>query len=286
MRKAIVLCAIMFTSAVVLQADLGTCLMYHAKFYLNNGEVFNGSFEVCGEGEFVFLGEDGKNEFCNDEGLMELLNGLHKSDYFWGFSPGFSISENDLDKIPVVKNFYNVQPKGMNKQMDRELPVFGFVAKKDLIMLDPADLDKVVFWDVEYVQRSWDFSEVVIGSQGMIDTVLTERYWNLIYLDDVSFDLDTLRFSDSGIMSGYILINYNARNNVEELKRLARLKFQSLKINAFMQEVKKDHGIGEYEPVSDEVYEIFEVRWKQKIQGIKDWFWKRGVVVAYVWTGC
>ena len=286
MRKAIVLCAIMVTSNIVLQADLGSCLMYHAKFYLTSGEVFTGSFEVCGEGAFAVLGEDGKNEYCSDEGLMMLLKELQESDYFWGYSFGFSIHENDLDNIPVVKNFYNIQPKGMNKRMDFQLPLYGFVAREDLIMIDPADLDKVVFWDVEYAQRSWYSSEVVIGNQKMIDTVLTERYWNLLYVDDASFGLDTLTFSTSGIMSGYVLINYNARNNEEELKRLARLKFQSLDINAYLQKVKKEYGIEEHEPVTNEVYDKFEVRWKQKIQGIKDWFWKRGILVVYVWSGC
>jgi hypothetical protein len=72
MKKLMLSAIITVLTSATLKADLGSCLVYHAAFYLRDGTNFKGCFEVSGYNNEAYLDDNGVNPFCNDKGVLAL----------------------------------------------------------------------------------------------------------------------------------------------------------------------------------------------------------------------
>ena len=158
-----------------LQADLGSCIVYQAKFYLKDGSTFNGCFEYSGyEKEAYFDREtESRNEYCNDEGVFTLFKKLQKrmgESYQRRFPEGPSVSY-----VEVYKNLEAIPLRSVGGQNRSTFKGYGFTAQKDIIMLDTSDIEKMVFWDATYTKREWLTSRIHISTKSMFKFLLPEN---------------------------------------------------------------------------------------------------------------
>jgi len=251
---------IWFTSS--LKADLGSCVYYQAKFYLKDGTTFNGGFEVVGYDGPSYLGEENTNEFCNDEGIFKLFKRMQRQ-YGQRY---FDEEYIDYGKFSVFKNLNYVTPLNRGKSNKYYNPTYGFITKGDIVYLDSTEIEKMVFWDATYTKRAWLTSEIIVGSEGKPDS---------------------LSFSREETMWGYEIINYNSRNNEEELKRLANLKLSFLvDTQRFYESFKKKNGIAKNEIMNNHLRRKAEEALAKKIQNARDWLWKRGILIIQINGTC
>lgn len=61
MKKLLIFPFVFFLLLSFAHADLGSCTVYHAKFYLKDGRFFNACFEVGGDGLASWLEERNTN---------------------------------------------------------------------------------------------------------------------------------------------------------------------------------------------------------------------------------
>lgn len=255
-----------------LKADLGSCVVYHAKFYLKNGTVFNGCFEFSGYFEEASLDEKNTNRFCNDKGVFELLK--KKQREYYGL-------------VVVYKNLYYVEPLPMRKRQDEEPPQYGFVTPSDIVLLDSSDIVQMIFWSAEYSKRYWLTSEIITGTTEMLDTLRHKKYWNSLVFTTEGWESDTISFQEyiDGPYGGYALYNYNPQINVAELKRLVHLKFP-VNYEAITREFNRKHKIKEGQEWTPKQRVLHEEAINRKMQSIKEWFWKKGIVLVAVNGTC
>ena len=279
--------SILFTvfSLSFAKADLGNALVYYAKFYLNDGSSFKGCFEVNSYESDAYLDENGTNEYCNDKGVYNLLKKLQDQGNHFREDGGIQ-TEVNYNKIPIYKNIHSISPRSIKKSESQWELTYGFVDINDIVFLDTSDIDKIVFWEAKQSERLWLTSEMVIGTAGMIDTVVHQQYWNSIVVDFEASSEDSLAFGKYEAMWGYRLINYNPNNNVEELKRLANLKFHLRMEEDFLKRFRKNQNLAETETTSVEQDRLaFEAR-QRYFQSIRLWFWKKGIIMIRVNGTC
>jgi len=277
-----------FWGVFTLKADLGSCVYYQAKFYLKDGTSFNGGFEVVGYDGPSYLGQENTNEFCNDAGVFKLFKRMQWEYGRWQIEDE-ETGEKDANfgKFQVYKNLDYVTPIKRGKSNRYYKPTYGFIKKGDIVYLDSTEIEKMVFWDATYTQREWLTAEIIVGSQGMLDTIKKEKYWNSIVLDLENSKSDFLAYSLYESMWGYELINYNSKNNEEELKRLAKLKLSFLAdTRRFYDAFKKKNGIDKHEIMSNRLRRKAEEALGNKLQNARDWLWKRGVVIIRINGTC
>lgn len=284
MRNLVLL--IMFSTVwatATIKADLGSCVYYQAKFYLKDGTTFNGGFEFAGYAGPSYLGQENTNEFCNDEGIFRLFKDMQRQ-YGQRY---FEEADANSGKFPIYKNFDYVTPIKRGKSNRYYNPTYGFIIKGDIVYLDSTEIEKMVFWDANYTKREWLTSEIIVGSQGMLDTIKNEKYWNSIVLDLENSKPDSLAFSSWDSMWGYELINYNPKNNEQELRRLAKLKLSFLADSRkFYDSFKAKNGLAKSEMMSDSLRRKADKALADKLQNVKDWLWKRGVVIIRINGTC
>lgn len=273
MKKLLLLTILFSLFSSQLKADFGSCVVYHAKFYLKNGTNFNACFEEWGYD--TYLDDNGSNQFCSDKGVFELFK-KQQHEYKNG-------------KVPVYKNLYYVQPRFLRKQAADQIPSYGFVTEEDLVLLDSNAISKMIFWKAEYSKRYWYTSEIIVGTLGMLDTLQNQQYWNSLVFATQDWESDTIVYQDYGFIDGpyggFALYNYNAQINVAELKRLINLKF-TVHADTFLQEFKRKYKIKETDEWTSTIQEKYEKFVSTKIKALKTWFWKRGVLVVEVNGTC
>lgn len=290
MKNLVVVVALAIFCPVLLKADLGSCVVYQAKFYLKDGTTFNACFESRGYDKGSYLDDNETNEFCNDEGVFQLLKYLQKNKRYSYSKDAFVQQKADYKKMVVFKKLETLIPQKRIKDDHYFHWQYGFVAKEDIVFVDSTEIKKMVFWSATYAKRRWLESEILVCNQELMETIAEQKYWNEIYVT-VNQE-DTLNFSkspNSMLMEGYHLINYSPNNNVKELQRLARLKLSFLtseKQRQFWEKFRKKHNITSDERMQEELkrkgYEIME----RKIQKAKDWLWQRGIVAIRVNGTC
>lgn len=279
---SILLTAFSFSIA---KADLGNALVYYAKFYLKDGSSFKGCFEVYSYDSDAYLDKNGTNEYCSDEGVFTLLKRIQNQGAHLRDDGGIQ-TETNYNKVPIYKTINYISPRSIKKSENLWEMVYGFVDLDDIVFLDTADIDKVIFWDAKPSERLWLTSEMVIGTKGMIDTVLHQQYWNSIVVDFEASSEDSLAFGKYGAMWGYRLINYNPNNNIEELKRLANIKFRLIMDDRFWDNFRKEKNLTGTDSMSPE-QERYDFEAKQQyFQSIRLWFWKKGIVMIRVNGTC
>lgn len=264
-----------------LQADLGSCLVYQAKFYLKDGTIVKGGFEAHGYDSFSGLDANGTNAYCSDAGMLKLIKILQRRGYD-NSGDGGGQKKKDLGRVPVYKNLYYAEPRPFGKRTNIDPDIYGFSTAADIVFIDSNDISKVIFWSVAYTRRGWLGSELIIGTRGMIDTVENQRFWNSIV---VTLDTDSLIFSEDAEW-GYRLINYNSRNNVEELKRLARSQFTPQLERKVWQEFRRQHRLPDNMAMTMEMQALGIEMLERKMQQIRMWFWKRGILMVKINGNC
>lgn len=268
-------------------ADGGSCLFYQAKFYLKNGTIIKGGFEVFGEStqDYCMLNDNGNNPYCSDEGILKLVKKLQREGFHPWPGDGGIQKKSDYGKLPVYKNMYYLSPRSLKKRSNDNHEWYGFLTENDIVFVDSSEIKKVVFWSAEYSERYWLTSGIVVGTTGMIDTVRNKAYWNSIVVSMDNYTSDSLEIYEEP-MAGYRLINYNPGVNIEGLKQYARLKFHPRMEEKYSEEFMRKHRTPTDEKQSRELDRLREEMFERKIQLIRLWFWKKGIVMIRINGTC
>lgn len=273
MKKWLLLTLLVTLFSVTLKADLGSCVVYHAKFYLKNGAVFNGCFEFTGYFEGTYLNEQNTNRFCNDKGVFEL----------------FKKQQIETGKVKVYKTLHYLHPRPLRKRRGEALPNYGFVLQEDKVTLDSSSILKLKFRRAEYSKREWLMSEIIVGTAGMLDTIRHHRYWNRVIASTENWETEGFMFKQhqyiDGPYGGFALYNYNPQVNIAEMKRLVRLKLP-LDQAALTEKFKRKHRLKDDQFWTREMQLLYNEEFAQKMQDIKRWFWAKGILMVTIQGTC
>lgn len=261
MKKLLLLTVLFSLISATVKADFGNCVVYHAKFYLKNGDVFNGCFEYSSYFEEAGLDNNNSNRFCNDKGVFDL----------------FKKKQRGNSKVEVYKTLYYVQLRP-RKQTDKWLPSYGFVFPMDMMHLDSSEISTLRFQSAEHSKREWIASKVIVGTSSVLDSIRQKRYWNSLSFCTSDEESDTIRLDYIGHHGGYILYNYNPKINVAELKRLVYLRF-SPQNAAFLQKFRKKHRLKKGQEWTPKLLQLYQ-------EAISQWFWERGILIVEFQATC
>lgn len=200
-----------------LKADLGSSLVYKARFFLKNGERQVGYFEIFSYGEEA----NTNNKYCNDKGVYEVV----KKD----------LKNNNLDSLTIYKKIwfpkYFYWPRS-KEELDADwVERFGAVNKEDVIKIAFKDISFTVYISSKVNSRNWQ-SEILITTQEVIDKLDSVKWFN--HAEATQY----VEVSELGGVqgNGFIFFNYNPKINEAEIIRLYKLKEKQL----FQQE--KENG--------------------------------------------
>jgi len=273
MKKWLLLIALFPLFCLPLKADLGSCVVYHAKFYLKDGRIFNACFEVAGYFEGTRLDENNTNPFCNNAGVFRL----------------FKKEQRENGQVPVYKSLRTVRPRPLRRAKDDYQPNYGFVLRSERLLLDSNSIVKLVFRRAEGSKRDWYTSRVLLGTSGIFDTIQQQRYWNRLVFAIRTDRPDNLDIEEHNLISGpydgFALYNYNPRINVAELKRLARLKFP-LDEKALRQAFVQKYKLRDDQAWPPELIHLYDKTLAQKAQSIGEWLWKKGILLVVINGTC
>lgn len=275
MKKSMFLFLLAAFLARELKADLGSCVVYHARFYLKNGMIFNACFEYSGYANGAMLDDKGSNEFCSDAGVFRLFKIKQREDHY-------------NNKSTVYKNLHYVSPRALRKNANSELPVYGFVLTEDVVLLDSGEIRKMVFWKAGYTKRDWLTSEIITGTQGMLDTLSNEKYRNkIVFQNEEESDSTRIRYVEyiDGPYSGFALYNYNAQINAAELKRLVERWFP-IQYHAFWKDFAKKHKANGDIPLPSGLFRLGTEILEKRMQKARRWFWEKKIVLIAVNGTC
>ncbi len=273
MKKLLLLTVLFSLISATVKADYGNCVVYHAKFYLKNGDIFNGCFEFISDIEEANLDKNNSNRFCNDKGVFDL----------------FKKKQQGNGKVEVYKTLHYVHPRPLHKRKDEYPADYGLVLEKDKVLLDSSSISKLIFWSAEYSKRYWYTSEVIVGTVGMLDTIRQQKYWNYLLFSTDNWEADSFAFQEYGFFDGayggFALYNYNPKINIPELKRLVSLKFP-INYEADLQEFKRKNKVKEGQEWTPKLQRLHEEAVARKLRSVKEWFWKKGILMVAVNGTC
>lgn len=269
-------------------ADMGSCVVYYAKFYLKDGTQFKGCFEIAGFDEAAVVDSNGLNKFCTDEAVFELLKRIQRNGCADCINDGGIQQQEDFGKIAIYKNLRYIQPKPLYKKNQPYyfFPTYGFVTEEDIVYVDSSEIEKTIFWEAKYSERDWLLSEIIVNDFSMVDSVNNLKYWTSIVVDLDASNPDSLVYTNSDAMWGFRLINYSSKNNIVELKRLAQLKLAPIIKKGFYEKALAEFGHSPNRNYSEEEERYFREKYQQRIQRIKRWFWKRGIIMIKINGTC
>lgn len=280
------LLVLMFSLVTIgfVKGDLGSCVVYSAKFYLKDGTIFKGHFECMGDGVEASIG----NEYCNDEGLLKLIKKVHRQAWYRGVTGG-QMKKEDWNKFVVYKEYQTLSAQPL--KTNRDYPeIFGFVNMEDIVFVDTAAIERVVFWDVQYTERAWLTSEIIVGNKQMEEVLAQQKYWNDITIDfDGGNDTLVIYENATEAMWGYRMINYSEKNNVAELKRLAKLKMRRMNDPQVSDKIAMRFGLNRFieDPIErNYLQRLADEAIKRHQQSIKQWFWEKGILIIEINGTC
>jgi hypothetical protein len=255
-------------------ADLGSCAVYYAKFYLKDGREFRGCIERMGYD--VYLGENQSDRYCSDTGMVSLIKQVYELTFPFTTNGG---DRNYWGKIAIYKDIRYLSPRALRRS--KQDGAYGFVMANDILYIHPSEIKHIAFWSAEYSKRDWLTSELIIGNAEMIDTVEQRRYWNSVQMND-SLKVSKDRSSDWG----YRLLNYNSKINTSELRRLAALKFKMMEDDQMEKDFQKKHHLKQ----DSSRYWVYQQKWRYfqqlRYQELRMWFWQRKILVVRVNGTC
>lgn len=152
----------------------------------------------------------------------------------------------------------------------------GFVRQEDVVIFPFEELEKVVFISAEPTKRQWLGSEIIVTTQGMIDTLQSEKYWNEHFV----------AANEEVFQDGFLLINYSDRINTEELERLSELKKHLMDYRLFWEKYEKQLGVWPQCSMSDDDTRLGMELMEKQIQELREWFRKRGVLLVEMYFTC
>lgn len=252
-------------------ADTGSCVLYYAKFYLKNGEIFNGCFAYPGEDGAAALDKNKQNEFCNDKGVFRAFKALQ---------------QDRKGAVSVYKavHFVHIRPMYKNQKSDG---IFGFAESNKIVKLDSSQIRTMIFWSADNSRSDYFFDiHLIKGTSGMLDTLKTQRYWHRLLYDPElgKNEQDPINENEwvGGPYTGYLFYNYNATVNKAEMRRLIRLKFP--KEGLLQQAIDKNERRSRKNKASKPI-DIFEYLEKEEGK-IKKWFWERRILMVTIQGNC
>ncbi len=263
MKKLLLFILLLPLITSALKADLESCVVYHTKFYLKNGAVFNGCFVVCTEYEEA---ERNKNLY-NNAGIFTI----------------FKREEQELKSaVTVYKNIHYAYLRPIHKRSNEDPEKYVWVIPADIVLLDSKHILKMVF---QKAQPPWTASGMIEGTKDMLDTIQHRKYWNSLFFSSNNPDQYTLSYENFGPDGGYALYNYNAHINMAELKRLARLKFP-INREQFLKYLSTKNKVKIGETWTPEVERIYRAARLEKIMFLRKWFWKKGILLVEIQGSC
>jgi len=288
MKNFLFVIALVLSISPILKADYGPCVLYQAKFYLKDGTNFNGCFEVYGHEGEAYLDSEGKNEFCNDKGMIKLFKNLQSNQYYTALNDGGIQNEADFGKVAIFKQIHYLNLKKRFENPHYELPYYGFIPKEEIVFLDSSEIEKIVFWDAQYSKRAWVGADFITCEKSSVETIKEEKYWNSITVGLDFIEEDSLIFgeTDLGSMSGFQLFNYNEKINEAELIRLSKLKFSKLNHTQFWDDFYEENPLGQNSKTNQNINRLGQELYEKEVQKLVDWFWERKVLMVSVWQGC
>ncbi|MEI6410970.1 MAG: hypothetical protein WCR52_16405 [Bacteroidota bacterium] len=264
-----------------LKASMGNVVVYYAHFSLKNGTEFDGCLEVFGDGEEAAIDYKGYNRYCSNKGIFDLIKFLQQQlNIEYGIS---AVDKEGNASVTIYKQLEYVTLHAIDSKLDDPIPSWGFVVSSDVVHVHPRDISKIIFKHAENSKRAWESCELMIGSSGMLDTIRQKKFWNSLSVYLNSAESFVVSFEDTEELPGYNLYNYNPNINVAELKRLVLLKFPGKLGNYHDAFIKKNHleKVSSWPP---------RLRWEydeglqQRMRAIKQWFWRKGIIINYVFT--
>jgi hypothetical protein len=129
--KNIIIFILLFLSNLA-HADLGSMLLYKAKFVLKNGSSFLGSFEVRGYEEYCSLNK----KYCTDKGVQQIL-----------------VAESHKNQT-LIRGFY----KKIYIEKESNL---GFVSKSDFLKIHVDSIKYTVFIHADHPQYHLNYPQLV-----------------------------------------------------------------------------------------------------------------------------
>ncbi len=259
---------LLFVIASSIYADAGGCSIYYAKFYLKDGSIFNGCFYSQGYAASAYESEEysGKSNFSSDAGVLDAFKDVQK----W----------SRLDFVSVYKEIFYVQPKlKFRKDMEEEHPIYAITISEDTKYIKTKNIQQLIFWKVESCKKEEE-SWVTTGQNGMIDTLDNETYWNELFFAPFYLP-DSL--GTHGFCEGFLLLNYSERNNIDELKRIAKLKFQYSDYPSFEAYFCRKYGLpAESLRGNVEMHSKCRKEFIDRRNQRNKWLWERGIFSVYI----
>jgi hypothetical protein len=187
--------------AVPLRADVGSTVVYKAKFVLKNGVSFIGYLPISGHE--VYLDSNGRNDHCSDKAFQLML-----IKYF---------SQTDKQRFDVYNQIYRVHC-GKKDQVF----YIGCVDKTRINSLQVSDIKYTVFLDATYASYDW----YVYGIQQVDPTVIE------IIRRRPPVNYEQLLINDEGEGTGNYasFINFNPDISSSELYQLLAKLSRKLQI--------------------------------------------------------
>lgn len=266
----------LLSSVSTLKADYGNCVVYHARFQLNNGSAVEGYFEAKYLGEYCVLNAKKTNKWCNNSGVFEVYQKVYNS---------------SNPTIHVYKKIHYINPRPRYKKPKVRTDIYRYVFPEDMLDIPPAKIRKMTFLSAEYSRGDWMMSGVVVGSAGILDTIKQLQYWQFATLQIASDNQKTrlIFLPDSSAKSlddgCYFIFNYNSQVNMAEIKRLVTLKF-SYNRDALYDQFRARHHIPRDRSCPSDLRKQFEQDMENRQKEALQWLMQRGIVLVGVHDTC
>lgn len=188
----------------VLKAEVGSTVVYKAKFVLKNGSSFVGYLPITGYD--VYLNSTRRNEHCSDKSFQMML-----IKHF---------SHNEFEQsFKVYKNIYLVH---CGQKYDAFY--LGCVDKTRINTLRVRDIKYTVFLDAEYARYDWYVYDIQEVDSSVIEVIRNQHPVNYEELQ-----MDTTEGEGMGTKACFI--NFNPKISSSELYHLIAELSRILQMN-------------------------------------------------------
>jgi len=256
-------------------ADLGNSLVYQVEIQLKSNSFIVGYFEIGSYDEEAYLDNNGLNKYCSNEGMMQLVRMKIKRD---NYGPDNMPIENS--KFTLYKNIHY---PGNFKRPTTDMPPFGIVNEKDVLIIDTNDIKKISFIGVKQNKRDWLQSELVIATSNIIDALSFSEPTNLYYQAYGGDD-------PNEYMSGFYVFSYNKNLNEKELKQLVEDYYSrswDLRLNSTKYYKNFTNKLSEKEYKFDkDGFSKFIKGKKKAILSLRKELLLKNIVIIDVWSTC
>ncbi|MEM7103645.1 MAG: hypothetical protein AAF502_10970 [Bacteroidota bacterium] len=245
----------------------GGAVVYHAKFHMEDGTCHTGFFEVMGYESYSYLGEDNANEFCTNEGILQIVEDQVNQRADW---------VSNLDAPGTFTLFRKIYYKTVQSEA---FPVDGMtlaiVTPDDKVSIRLEDIAATEFLGAEPSRRDFYTGGFLTGPKELIELLDEFPLVSQLYID-----------AEETIGVSYLMLNFNDWINQDEMERLKGLKVNKLGFPdlysddyIYMDELDTPHYDFDKQKAAYRHYD-------EQVQDIKNWFYDWNIVLVEVWEGC